>query len=302
MTTAASDSCDATASRASRRQRVSTRGVRLRDRDIDILLALAKMRLLKTSNLTVLYFSAKGTCQKRLRKLFDAGLVRTIVTDLAADNRYALTPLGHALLVEALPDEDVPDFRPAPRIDGRGLAHLELVNRYRIALAKGATAASVELVAFVPEWELRSAEPTAPLIPDAALTLRVDGRDHGIAMEVDTGSEPPATVVRKVERYEAAVLARRRVGGLLAPTVVIIASSARRARSLARALANAGRGRAIVGAAPAVLADGGLASGLSTAGELAKTSGPIGAEAFPLGLRAVLSLQRHVRAPGRRVG
>lgn len=258
--------------RTSRRTRRRNRALRLRERDLEVLLALAKMRLLRTGEIARLFFGAVGTAQKRLRKLYDGGLIRALVTDLAAENRYAITPIGHALLARALPQEGIPAFRAAPRVDGRSMAHLDLLNSYRIALASAAPAASVDLLQFTPEWELRSREPSAAIVPDAVFRLRHGSRVIAIALEVDAATEPPMTVVRKMERYQAHALERRPVGGLREPRVLLIVPSRRRARSLARAL-EGGFEQTLIGWGPEVLKDGGLRSGLSTVREVLETDG-----------------------------
>ncbi len=271
--------------RTSRRMRAKGRDAKLRDRDVDILHALAKMRLLKTSDITRLFFRATGTAQKRLRKLYDTGLVKAVVTDLASENRYALTPVGHALLEQALPEGSVPAYRPAPRIDGRSVAHLDLLNRYRIAVAMAATAAGVELVRFTPEWELRAAEPKADLIPDAVAVLRSIGRQLPMAIEIDVGTESPRTVARKIERYASLALRRFPVFGLPSPKVIVVTTTPRRARSLARSMAV--DAPVLMGAAPFLLEDGGLRRGFALVNDLRKAEGAIGAEIFSKGLLAL---------------
>jgi hypothetical protein len=270
--------------RTSRRERIKGRNVRLKERDVDILLALAKMRLLRTSDLARLYFGAVGTAQKRLRKLYDAGLVRAVVLDLAAENRYALTRLGHALLEEALEGEEAPPFRRMPRIDGRSLGHLDLLNRYRIALATSASEVGVELRSFLPEWELRAKEPLAELVPDALVALTHEGRVVELALEVDTASEPPQTVVRKIERYATAKLTKRSVCGARSPIPFVITTTPRRARSLARALREVRATLFLLGSAPFLLDDGGLTKGLADRATLVDVSGPLGAGDFVFGL------------------
>lgn len=273
--------------RASRRKRVPQRGARLRDRDIDILLALAKMRLLRTSDLGRLFFDSIGTCQKRMRKLYDAGLVRAIVTELAAENRYALSRLGYALLEEAIDEDELPAWRPAPRTDGRSIAHLDLLNRFRIALACEAPRFEGKLVRFVPEWDLRAGQPRAQIIPDAIAIVSTSAGHLTLAVEVDTGSEAPAAVAKKVRAYEQAELMRQAVFGAVAPNIVILTPSPRRARSVAKSIAQVGGGRRVwIGAAPFVVENGGLVSGLARVGGLAsKTVTPSEAD-FGLGLLA----------------
>lgn len=281
--------------RASRRSRVGKRGFRVQSRDLDVLLALAKMRLLRTSDLTRLFFDAKGTCQKRMRKLFDAGLVRAIMNDVSDENRYALTPMGHAFLIEAQ-DDTVPPWRPPPRVKGRELTHLDLLNACRIALAKGAAATGGSLVRFTPDWELRSQSPLADLIPDAAVVLELPSRRLEVALEVDAGTIAPSLVAKRLAKYEARRMMRAPVFGLAAPVVFLVAVTPRRARSLARALrGSAGSGEVLLGAAPYVLADGGISSGASASvAALADRKGPLSVADFGSGLVSFVG-------PGRRV-
>jgi len=252
--------------RTSRQKRNRHQTVKLVQRDLDILLALAKMRLARTSDLARLFFGAIGTAQKRLRRLFDLGLVRAVVTDLAAENRYAITKLGHRFLEEVRPGE-VPVWRPTPRADGRSLAHLDLLNRYRVALALGAHALGVNLERFVPEWELRSNEPMARIIPDAALALVVHGRRVEIALEIDTGTEPSSTLKKKACAYNDARDAGVSVSGMQTPELLFLARSPRRAHAIARAISDY-LPTAWVGHELSVSSDGGLVVGVSRAGDL----------------------------------
>jgi hypothetical protein len=271
--------------RASRRKRVPERGARLRDRDLDILLALGKMRLLRTSDLTRLFFDAIGTCQKRMRKLYDAGLVRAVVTDLAAENRYALSRLGYALLEKAIDEDQLPAWRPAPRTDGRSIAHLDLLNRFRIALACESPTLGATLLHFVPEWDLRAGQPQAPIVPDAIAIVATPTAKVVLAVEVDTGTEPTSAVAKKVQAYERAELMRQPIFGALNLRVLILVSTSRRGGSVARAIAGAHAGRRVwVGAAPGVFEDGGLTSGLATVASLAGLSRKAGDQDFGRGL------------------
>lgn len=274
--------------RASRREREKGRVLRIRDRDVEILLAVAKMRLLRTSDVCRLFFSAPGTAQKRLRKLFDAGLLRAIVPDLASENRFALTRLGHDFLQGALGSDSVPAFRPAPRIDRRGAEHLDMLNRYRIALATSAPSLGAELRRFVPEWDLRARDVHAPLVPDAVVELVIHGRQVvTFALEIDTGTEPPGTVKKKLERYDAAAIQKRPVFGFCLTYVLIVASTARRGRNLARALVGFDH-RASIGAVPFLGTDGGLTGGIASMAALSKVEGELSKKDFADRLEQVL--------------
>jgi DNA-binding transcriptional ArsR family regulator len=66
-----------------------------------VLDALAKMQFLTTRQIGHLLFNgSRSAANKRLRKLFDAGLVRVWLRSLNTDNIYALAPRGRRLLEE----------------------------------------------------------------------------------------------------------------------------------------------------------------------------------------------------------
>src|SRR2546427_969697 len=73
--------------------------IRLQDRDCWIIESLAKMRFLTTGHLAELFFEgSRWAANKRLRRLLDAGLIRSWVLDLAQDNVYSLDRKGVNLL------------------------------------------------------------------------------------------------------------------------------------------------------------------------------------------------------------
>src|SRR6266446_7525346 len=73
--------------------------LRLQDRDHWILESLRKMRFLTTAHLARLFFEgSKWAANKRLRKLLDAGLIRSWVRGLSQDNVYSLDRKGLRVL------------------------------------------------------------------------------------------------------------------------------------------------------------------------------------------------------------
>lgn len=74
---------------------------RLTERDRWLLEALAKMRFLTTRQIARLLFNgSRPPARRRLRKLFDAKLIRVWMRSLNADNVYTLTSQGHRVLQE----------------------------------------------------------------------------------------------------------------------------------------------------------------------------------------------------------
>lgn len=283
--------------RTSRRSRNKGRGARLRPRDVEILMALAKMRLLRTSDIARLFFAAKSTGQKRLRKLFDLGLVRAVVTDLASENRYALTRLGYELLLSVNDGRDIPPFRPAPRADGRSLVHLDLLNSYRIALATGCGAVGIGLQSFLSDWDLRASDSQATLIPDAIVTLALPGavKRQVLAVEVDTGTEAASLLLHKLVRYREKAAMRQPLFGTSPAVVVVVTKTERRARTLARhaigAAAHDGVPLLLFGTDATILADGGITTGLARSGDLV-TAEKVAKVAFWRGVLKEIGVRR----------
>src|SRR2546427_10721917 len=127
--------------------------VRLQDRDHWILESLRKMRFLTTAQLAQLFFEgSKSAANKRLRKLLDAGLIRSWVRDLAKDNVYSLDRRG----VDVLGEPDPGMNHTVPRgLDGN-LEHLLAIHQVRISLALGLPGIGDEIAWWRSDWELRS--------------------------------------------------------------------------------------------------------------------------------------------------
>lgn len=231
----------------SRRERrdgwAAKRSIRINiERDPTICYALGRSKVLPTRDIALLAFGSRETARDRLRKLHCAGYVRAHVRDLAADNLYTLTERGRALAVEHL-DAD-PDELVVVRTLPKQLEHLLGVNRMRVCLTVASRALPHDpLRAFVPDWELQRGRHAAlvGLVPDAIARLRdARGENRFLAIEVDTGTENPSYVAKKLVAYEQHVLAGLPIHGAPIERVVLVAPGHRRLRSVARAIVAAG--------------------------------------------------------------
>jgi hypothetical protein len=179
--------------------------VRLTERDRWLLEALAKMRFLETGHLARLGFNdSRWAANKRLRRLFDAGLVRVWLRSLAEENVYSLDRRGASVLRNGALAHDSESVCYVPRgLDGR-LDHLLGINTVRIGLALTLPKAGGELAWWRSDWELRGHRGRSRLVPDAL--FGVSWRDRqapAFALEVDNATRAPRELVRKVLRYAA---------------------------------------------------------------------------------------------------
>lgn len=226
-----------------RQKRAASKAFRLnQDRDPEILLALAKMKFLRTRDLTRLFFGSKVTANKRLRQLFDAGLIQCWMRELYQDNLYSLAPKGRAYLVRTLGLSGT-EFRVPASMGRVNLPHLLGINSFRISLALAVgNQEKVKIGFFLPDWELKHRHNAGllSLVPDAVFVIedwRQGFRQHaGFALEYDTGSESLAYWgKRKLQAYLEILGAGYPFYGLAGFRVVVIGSSARRVQHLVQA-------------------------------------------------------------------
>lgn len=209
--------------------------VRLTARDKALLTALSRFRIARSSDLIRLGFprTRRDGAQRRLRKLFDAGLITVHLRGLNDENLYALTRKGRELL-------GVQESARG-RIPKKGLNHhLAVVSTWvDIALGVGKHTA-MRLDSFQPERVLREqfGRQGHPVIPDALVQLCLhhpqgNHRVLRVALEVDLGTEHRPTLERKFRAYENI---RQSVPELFGPGELVLAVCARGAtdRRLAR--------------------------------------------------------------------
>ncbi len=227
-----------------RRERKRNRPFRLNQRrDPQIFFALTKMRFLRTRDISKLYFNNKLTANKRLRRLFDAGYIQAWVQELYADNIYSLHHKGRAFLVQHMGFSG-DDVAVPTGIKNVNLNHLFGINSFRISLSIGIKETpGLRLALFRPDWQLQRLQ--MPLIPDAIFmiedTRNGAPRRHYFSLEYDSGTEPLSYWIKK---KAGAYLEIRRANylfyGLEKFTIVVVAPSKRRIRTLAKAIYQAG--------------------------------------------------------------
>jgi Replication-relaxation len=166
--------------------------VRVTERDARMLAKCAVCRWLTTQQLKGLYFphATLNAVQKRLRKLADAGYLRSYQEHPTAESIHAVGPKGKALAeergVEVMAMNDVP----------RQAEHLWGVNELRLAVERG----PVPVGYFFAYWQLADLGWRHPVIPDAVFAVRLPERRAFVA-EYDRGTEALDKLLGKLTRY-----------------------------------------------------------------------------------------------------
>lgn len=181
--------------RQARTQRRKGVRVELTDRDFNLLLALNRFRLARTSQLIRYAFDGvrRDTAAVRLRRLFDSKHLAILRTGPMAENLYRLGPAGrHALEERGVQPGAVPRG---------GLEHHLAVVESWVALASS----GLELARCLADWELRERLGVGELatIPDLFALVRLGQGTVPLAFEVDCGTESVGALRSKVERYAA---------------------------------------------------------------------------------------------------
>jgi hypothetical protein len=179
------------------------------------------MRFLTSWQIAQLFFGgSRSAANKRLRTLFDAGLLRVWVRSLNLDNLYSLAPAGRRLLS----DQVYAASRCPRELDGC-VDHLLAINSVRIALATTRSDPAGEIAWWRSDWELR-AERRERIIPDAVFGITwSDGAEHSFALEVEYGTRAPRSFQGKLLRYANARHRPSGIYGVRNPIVLVVGES-----------------------------------------------------------------------------
>jgi len=195
--------------------------VRLTERDLRMLAKCALCRWLTTDQLKLLYFpeATLNAVQKRLRKLAEAGYLRSYREHPTAEAIHAVGPKGKLLVEER--GLAVPRAVEVPK----QLHHLLGVNAVRIAVETG----EAQVAYFFAYWELADLGWAHPVIPDAVFAVRATEK-RTFLVEYDRGTETQEGLLQKVRSYDQGL------PGFPFEAVLVITERTRRLDVLAREL------------------------------------------------------------------
>jgi len=191
------------------------------ERDRYLLQSIGTLRFVTTGQALRLGFaSSRSAANKRLRRLFDAGLLRVWVRCLEEENLYALTPAGRAALLDGTTAEDDAHTLNVPRGLDRDLDHTLAINDVRIALATTLPPLDAELLSWRSDWDLRT-HASGHLVPDARFGVRwSDGNETTFSLEVDRNTKSASAFLRKLLVYRAAAYCHDGACGVVVLVVV----------------------------------------------------------------------------------
>lgn len=220
--------------RISRTKRRTRRSLRPTKRDLGVLHALGRMKLLSTRQLMALFSWSRSTINKRMRRLYDAGLVSCFAPQLGGENSYGLSRNGRDALIEAGHESEDMRYQVMTRLGRTNLKHLGLINDFWILLATKGLEDGRKLARFYPEWEIRPAS-TSGLCPDAIFALRnSEGRVTHDALEADLGTEARSVLQSKIKRYRAVLTVRQHICGLPVQGAVFASTNSAQSRRISR--------------------------------------------------------------------
>jgi hypothetical protein len=210
-------------------------------RDVDVLASVAWAGFLTTAQVERLHFPSRRRAQRRLRVLFDHGLLRAHLQgeSLHKDNVYTLTSRGLDLLVEHGRIEEDAVIRRLPR-PGK-LRHAVAIRDVFVALVLAEEEDVLDLEDFRFEEDLAS-EPVfkaAGLIPDAIVLERRDDDISATGIEVDLGTETRATLSAKCTAWARLLAHPAAVFGAARARLLFVAEREGRRSTIAKVLTDA---------------------------------------------------------------
>jgi hypothetical protein len=193
--------------------------LRCTKRDKGLIVKCSLCRWLTTTQIQRLYFPTKtiNAVQKRLRKLTEAGYLRTHREGMGSEALHTTGPKGKIIF-----EEKGLEYTGGNEVS-RQIEHLVGVNDIRIAVETGA----IPVAYFFAHWQLGHLGWMHPVIPDAVFALVLPGR-RTFAVEYDRATESVSVLVTKLCTYQESV------PGFPFEAVVIITERDRRMDALGR--------------------------------------------------------------------
>lgn len=221
-----------------RTERGSARRIEMTPRDDELLLLTGMCGHIGTDQICRALFTSEDRCRRRVRSLYDAGYLATLLVSSREPSLVRLTNKGLAYVTEKFPEAASRIRLPGP-IRLAGIAHRRCVVDTRLYLAALAEQRGTPLI----RWSNAGGELGAELgltdlhlVPDGIAVLATPELVY-VSIEIDRTTESLGILSKKIERYVAAAAA-----GRLDSLWLIITGGSVRYQNLSRLLSEAGLG------------------------------------------------------------
>jgi hypothetical protein len=241
--------------RVKRDQRVRlSRSFIATERDLEIIQAVYRYRVLTLTQIQQLFFGHRTAAQRRLRKLFDAGLLdRRFEHKYSKQNTpafYVLDGSGATLLRRSW-GETIAWTPEHKKVTTTFLKHMLDQNTVQIAVHLACKQQRCSLVRWIGERDLKKlylSQQTREniVIPDGFFELQTADGKQAFCFEMDEGTESfPAKFARKIRAYEQEYRSGtyQRRFGTRSLRVLVVTTSQRRAANLKHKIEQSGGAR-----------------------------------------------------------
>lgn len=196
------------------------RRMRLQERDIDIVEAVHRHRVLRQGQIQRLFFGPrnKSGTQRRLELLYDHRYLERVFLPMlpgegGSPTLYVLDKAGADLLRLTRGYDEIPWQGGSKAVKADFLAHTVATNEFMVSMSVACQAQGVELESWQTERELKRdydyVSVTTPtgrrqrlaVVPDSYFTLVADGRRYPFFLEMDMGTMTLARYKSKVQAY-----------------------------------------------------------------------------------------------------
>lgn len=189
--------------------------LRLQPRDMEILRCLKDYRYLTSSQIAERFFGQKSACDRRMRKLYDQGLVERIERPVAQGKMeliYTLYSKGADLLAQELgvTKGELGWSKRWINPTELYLEHELLITSFHFELEQAILKKDGYQLEQWSHWEkLKTVDRSIPvgrrkveLIPDAYFTIKTPEGIADFFLEADRGTEPVDRFLRKLQAYQ----------------------------------------------------------------------------------------------------
>lgn len=196
-------------------------GMRLTERDVEIVAACYQYRFLLRDQIERLFFKSRNPANYRLQRLFQHGFLNRIYlpSDMRYNARntqamYCLDEKGAELLAREwdVAREDIHWYPDRNRVGEEFIEHQLKLNDLQIAIRKAAEARGDKITTWVPDWELKAqndfvedpqTDKRYPVIPDAYFVyeLTETGQKAHFFVELDRATMENRRFAVKIKAY-----------------------------------------------------------------------------------------------------